>query len=55
MAVLAGINGLLAIFGLAWVQAALPHSALHVRLLADVDERVDHGHVYDMYKLCLLR
>ncbi|XP_071849821.1 solute carrier family 4 member 11-like isoform X4 [Apostichopus japonicus] len=43
--VVALINGFLSIFGLPWVHAALPHSPLHVRALADVEERVDQGHV----------
>ena len=41
-------NGFLSIFGLPWVHAALPHSPLHVRALADVEERVDRGHVFEM-------
>ncbi|XP_060564517.1 solute carrier family 4 member 11-like [Ruditapes philippinarum] len=39
------INGFLSIFTLPWVHAALPHSPLHVKALADVEERVDQGHV----------
>lgn len=31
------------------MHATLPHSPLHVRGLADVEERVDQGHVYEMY------
>lgn len=46
--VVALINGFLSIFGLPWVHAALPHSPLHVRALADVEERVDQGHVNHM-------
>lgn len=46
--VVALINGFLSIFGLPWVHAALPHSPLHVRALADVEERVDRGHVFEM-------
>lgn len=41
-------NGFLSIFGLPWVHAALPHSPLHVRALADVEERVDRGHVFEI-------
>lgn len=42
------INGILSIFAFPWVHAALPHSPLHVRALADVDERVDQGHIYSI-------
>lgn len=49
LVIVAAINGFLSLFGLAWVHAALPHSPLHLHSLADVDERVDQGHVYDMY------
>ena len=30
------------------MHGVLPHSPLHVRSLADVEERVDGGHVYEM-------
>ncbi|KAG1693495.1 Sodium bicarbonate transporter-like protein 11 [Nymphon striatum] len=46
--VVAILNGFLSIFGLPWMHATLPHSPLHVRCLADVEERVDQGHVYEM-------
>ncbi|GFS14431.1 sodium bicarbonate transporter-like protein 11, partial [Elysia marginata] len=39
------INGFLSVFAFPWVHAALPHSPLHVRALADVEERVEQGHV----------
>ncbi|GFN79576.1 sodium bicarbonate transporter-like protein 11, partial [Plakobranchus ocellatus] len=39
------INGFLSIFAFPWVHAALPHSPLHVRALADLEERVEQGHV----------
>lgn len=42
------VNAFLSIFGLPWVHAALPHSPLHVRALADVEERVDRGHVFEI-------
>ncbi|XP_072172841.1 solute carrier family 4 member 11-like [Diadema setosum] len=44
--VVALVNCVVSILGLPWVHAALPHSPLHVRALADVEERVDQGHVY---------
>lgn len=47
--VVAVVNGFLSIFGLPWVHAALPHSPFHVRALADVEERVDRGHVFEMW------
>lgn len=40
------INGILSLFAFPWVHAALPHSPLHVLALADVEERVEQGHVY---------
>ncbi|XP_070563851.1 solute carrier family 4 member 11-like isoform X2 [Ptychodera flava] len=46
--VVALLNLFLSIFGLPWVHAALPHSPLHVRALADVEERVDGGHVQNI-------
>ncbi len=44
------VTAFLSVFGLPWMHATLPHSPLHVRGLADVEERVDQGHVYEMYK-----
>ncbi|XP_019642219.1 PREDICTED: sodium bicarbonate transporter-like protein 11 [Branchiostoma belcheri] len=44
--VVAAINTVLSLFGLPWVHGALPHSPLHVRALADVEVRVDQGHLY---------
>ncbi|XP_041360225.1 sodium bicarbonate transporter-like protein 11 isoform X2 [Gigantopelta aegis] len=46
--VVAIINGFLSLFAFPWVHAALPHSPLHVRALADVEERVDQGHVHQI-------
>ncbi|XP_069693692.1 solute carrier family 4 member 11-like [Periplaneta americana] len=46
--VVAILNAALSIFGLPWMHATLPHSPLHVRGLADVEERVDQGHVYEI-------
>ena len=48
------LNGFLSVFGLPWMHATLPHSPLHVRGLADVEERVDQGHVYEMYVLFVI-
>nr|CAH8870010.1 unnamed protein product [Trichobilharzia regenti] len=42
--VLALINIILSIFCLPWVHAALPHTPLHVKALADMEEHVDGGH-----------
>ena len=47
--VVALVTAFLSLFGLPWMHATLPHSPLHVRGLADVEERVDQGHVYEMY------
>jgi len=46
--VVALLNGLLSVFGLPWMHAAIPHSPLHVRSLADVEERIEQGHVYEI-------
>nr|XP_053643908.1 solute carrier family 4 member 11-like [Cherax quadricarinatus] len=46
--VVALMNGFLSIFALPWMHACLPHSPLHVRSLADVEERVEQGHVYEI-------
>ncbi|XP_043218670.1 sodium bicarbonate transporter-like protein 11 [Amphibalanus amphitrite] len=46
--VVALLNGLLSVLGLPWMHAAIPHSPLHVRCLADVEERVEQGHVYEI-------
>lgn len=46
--VVAVINAFLSIFTMPWVHAALPHSPLHVRALADLEDRVDQGHVHQM-------
>lgn len=42
------LNGFLSIYGFPWMHGVLPHSPLHLRSLADVEERVDGGHVYEM-------
>ena len=39
------INAFLTVFGLPMVHGALPHSPLHVKAMADVEERVESGHV----------
>ncbi|KAK3091729.1 hypothetical protein FSP39_022216 [Pinctada imbricata] len=46
--VVAVINAFLSIFTFPWVHAALPHSPLHVRALADLEDRVDQGHVHQI-------
>lgn len=43
--VVAVINGVLCIFGLPFMHAVLPHSPLHVKCLADTEDRVEAGHV----------
>lgn len=45
------LNGFLSLYGFPWMHGVLPHSPLHVRSLADVEERVDGGHVYEMQVL----
>ncbi|NWI60389.1 S4A11 protein, partial [Calyptomena viridis] len=41
------INTGLSMFGLPWIHAAFPHSPMHVRALAYVEERVESGHIYE--------
>ncbi|KAF6284864.1 solute carrier family 4 member 11 [Rhinolophus ferrumequinum] len=41
------INTGLSLFGMPWIHAAYPHSPLHVRALAVVEERVENGHIYE--------
>ena len=48
MQVVGCLNVLLSVFCLPWMHAVLPHSPLHVRALADIDEHVEEGHVYDI-------
>ena len=53
--VVALLNGLLSLLGLPWVHAAIPHSPLHVRALADVEERIDQGHIFEMQVTCVMQ
>ncbi|TSW48762.1 Sodium bicarbonate transporter-like protein 11 [Bagarius yarrelli] len=41
------INILMSLLGMPWMHAAFPHSTLHVRQLAIVEERVEGGHLYE--------
>nr|XP_020459765.1 sodium bicarbonate transporter-like protein 11 isoform X2 [Monopterus albus] len=41
------INILMSVLGLPWMHAAFPHSTLHVRQLAFVEQRVERGHLYE--------
>lgn len=47
--VVAILNCFLSVMGLPWMHGALPHSPLHLRALADVEERVLQGHVHEVY------
>ncbi|XP_070382428.1 solute carrier family 4 member 11-like isoform X1 [Dermacentor albipictus] len=42
------LNAGLSVFGLPWMHGVLPHSPLHARCLADLEERVDQGHVCEV-------
>ncbi|KAK8771758.1 hypothetical protein V5799_024999 [Amblyomma americanum] len=42
------LNAGLSLFGLPWMHGVLPHSPLHARCLADLEERVDQGHVHEV-------
>lgn len=44
------INILMSVLGLPWMHAAFPHSTLHVRQLAIVEERVEGGHLYETWE-----
>ncbi|VDN04490.1 unnamed protein product [Thelazia callipaeda] len=46
--VVAVLNCFLSMMGLPWMHGALPHSPLHLRALADVEERVLQGHVHEV-------
>ena len=46
--VLAVINAVLSIFALPWIHGALPHSPLHVRALAEFEERMQQGVMTDV-------
>ncbi|KHN80811.1 Sodium bicarbonate transporter-like protein 11 [Toxocara canis] len=46
--VVAILNCFLSMMGLPWMHGALPHSPLHLRALADVEERVLQGHVHEV-------
>ncbi|XP_051514910.1 solute carrier family 4 member 11-like [Myxocyprinus asiaticus] len=41
------INILMSVLGLPWMHAAFPHSTLHVHQLAQVEQRVESGHLYE--------
>ena len=45
MFVTGAINAILSLFALPWVHGSLPHSPLHVRALADIEEHVENGHL----------
>ncbi|KAK8767113.1 hypothetical protein V5799_006106 [Amblyomma americanum] len=42
------LNAGLTLFGLPWMHGVLPHSPLHARCLADLEERVEQGHVHEV-------
>ena len=42
------INIINALFCLPLIHGAVPHSPLHVRALADIEEHIDHGHVKEI-------
>ncbi|XP_035390272.1 sodium bicarbonate transporter-like protein 11 [Electrophorus electricus] len=41
------INIFMSVLGLPWMHAAFPHSTLHVRQLANVEQRVEQGYLYE--------
>lgn len=40
------INILMSCLGLPWMHAAFPHSSLHARQLAKVEQQAENGHLY---------
>ncbi|XP_057376747.1 solute carrier family 4 member 11-like [Daphnia carinata] len=46
--VMAILTAALSAVGLPWMHALVPHSPLHARALADVEQRVHQGHVYQI-------
>merc|ERR1712176_1227529 len=42
------INIILSVFGLPWMHACLPTSPMHVRGLADIEEKVELGYVKEI-------
>lgn len=42
------LNAFLTLFGLPMMHGVLPHSPLHVRSLADIEQRVEEGHVTEV-------
>ena len=46
--VLSVINAVLSLFALPWIHGALPHSPLHVRALAEFEERMQQGVMTDV-------
>lgn len=42
------LNGFLSLYGLPMMHGVLPHSPLHVRSLADIEERVEEGHLREV-------
>ena len=46
--VVAILNIFLSLLGLPWMHGGLPHSPLHVRALADIEEHVYQGHVQEV-------
>ena len=39
------LNGCLSLYGLPMMHGVLPHSPLHARSLADIEEQVEEGHL----------
>ncbi len=46
--IVGSLNAFLSIFGLPWMHGILPHSPIHARSLADVEQHVDDGHVREI-------
>ena len=42
------VNIIMSVFGLPWMHACLPHSPMHVRSLADVEEKIEGGYVSEI-------
>lgn len=42
------LNGALSLYGLPMMHGVLPHSPLHARSLADIEERIEEGHLREV-------
>lgn len=46
--IVALLNGFLTLYGMPMMHGVLPHSPLHARSLADIEEQVEEGHLREV-------